>query len=292
MRREFQENSRYLLQRRQPSTNLHNNHHKMNSNNDFAGLPATERLTRKVREELLALPYSAFLLVVARLLERQGYRQVRLLGRKEFVGRNRSGGWDLEATAPRQQAMSAGQAGPRCIIQVKQFDKLTVQQRTVDELRGCILRSGAGLGILITTSRFSPVAQEAAQTSSLAPIVLLSGKELLSLLIQQRLGVFQKPNSKWAVDLEFFRSIREVEPGNVWEAGAKGAVKRDRGQHLLSYVSSSAITNYLPKDNHLPENRQSLSFTPSKSQVMHFSIMLSAEPGCGSEPGTKRNKQS
>ena len=254
----------------------------MNSDNHFTDLPATERLFSQVREELLELPYSAFLLVIARLLERQGYRQVRLLGRKEFVGRNRSGGWDLEAIAPRQQAMSTGEAGSRCIIQVKQFDELAVQQRTVDELRGCILRAGAGLGVLITTSRFSPVAQEAAQASSLAPVVLLDGKELLSLLIQQRLGVGQKPNSKWAVDPEFFRSIREVEPGNVREAGVKRAAKRDRGRHL----SSNANTNYLP------ENRQSPSFTPQKRHVLHLSIVLSTEPGCGSKPGTKGNKQS
>ena len=254
----------------------------MNSDNNSNTLPIKEYISAQVREQLLSLPYSAFLSVIAQLLERQGYRRIRLLGRKEFVGRNRSGGWDLESIAPRQQAMSAGQAGPQCIIQVKQFDELAVQQRTVDELRGCILRSGAGLGVLITTSRFSPVAQEAAQASSLAPVVLLSGKELVSLLLQQRLGVSQKPNGNWAVDLEFFHSIREMESGHVREAGAKRTVKRDLGRHL----STNAIINYLPA------NRQSPSFTPSKSQVLHFSIVLSAEPGCGSEPETKRNKQS
>ncbi len=264
----------------------------MNSDNTFTVLPATERLSALVREELLALPYSAFLLVIARLLERQGYRHVRLLGRREFVGRNRSGGWDLEATSPRQQATTASQAGPRCIIQVKQFDELAVQQRTVDELRGCILRAGVGLGVLITTSRFSHVAQEAAQASSLAPVVLLDGKELVSLLIQQRLGVRLKPNGKWAIDPEFFRSIREVEPGNAQEAGARRVAKRDRGRLL----SSHAITNYLPEN--LPENRQSPLSKPQKRHVLNLTIVLSAEPGCGRKSGTRRksgtkgNKQS
>lgn len=254
----------------------------MNSDNDFTVSPATERLSSQVREELLALPYSAFLLVVARLLERQGYREVRLLGRRGFVGRNRSGGWDLEATTPGRYVITAGQAGSRCIIQVKQFDELAVQQRTVDELRGCILRAGAGMGLLITTSRFSPVAQEAAQASSLAPVALLDGKELVSLLIQQRLGVRLKPNGKWAVDPKFFRSIRGAEPDNAQEAGTKRAANRDRGRLPSSHASAGCV----------PENRQSLSSTPRKSHVLHLSIVLGADAGYGSEPGTKGNKQS
>jgi len=252
-----------------------------NLDNDFAISPTTDKLSSRVREELLALPYSAFLLVIAWLLERQGYRHVRLLGRKGFVGRNRSGGWDLEATAPGQQVMTAGQAGSRCIIQVKQFDELAVQQRTVDELRGCILRAGAGMGLLITTSRFSPVAQEAAQASALAPVVLLDGDELLSLLIRQRLGVRQKPNGKWDVDPEFFRSIREVEPVNAQEGEAERVTKRDRGR----LPSSHAYANYLP------ENRQRPSSTSPQRYVLHLSVVLGADPGCGSEPGTKGNKQ-
>ncbi len=254
----------------------------MNSDNNSHVLPATDRLSTQVREELIALPYFAFLLVIARLLERQGYRHVRQIGRRGFIGRNRSGGWDLEATSPGQKAMNAGQAGPQCIIQVKQFDELAVQQRTVDELRGCILRAGVGLGVIITTSRFSPVAQEAAQASLLAPVVLLDGKELVSLFIQQKLGVRLKPNGKWTIDPEFFRSIREVEPGHAQEAGAKKAAKRDRDRLL----SSHAIASYVP------ENRQSPSSTPPKRHVLHLSIVLGAEPGCGSKPGTRGNKQS
>ena len=138
------------------------------------------------------------------------------------------------------------------------------------------------MGLLITTSRFSPVAQEAAQASSLAPVALLDGKELVSLLIRQRLGVRLKPNGKWDVDPTFFRSIREVEPGNAQEAEAKRMAKRDRGQLLSGHASAG----------YLPENRQSPSSTPQKRQVLHLSIVLSAEPGTRSKPGTEGNKQS
>ena len=45
----------------------------------------------------------------------------------------------------------------KVIVQGKQFDTLTVFQRSVDELRGTCLRAGAAEALLITTSAFSPV---------------------------------------------------------------------------------------------------------------------------------------
>ncbi len=242
----------------------------MNPDNVSPLSPATERLCARLREELLALPYAAFLLVIARLLERQGYRGVSLLGRKGFVGRNRSGGWDVEAIAPGQQLAASGQQGLRCIIQVKQFDELAVQQRSVDELRGCVLRAGAGLGLLITTSRFSPVARQAAQASSLAPVVLLDGDGLLSLLLSQRLGVRQKPNGKWEIDPEFFRTVRsqaarKAQEEKAQEEKAKKVTKRKQNRLL----SSPAIADSWP------DNRQcSPCVPPQKRRVLHLSIVL------------------
>lgn len=258
----------------------------LGTGNDLAGSPttdhfATDRLATQVREELLAIPYSAFLLVIARLLERQGYSRVRLLGRKGFVGRNRSGGWDLEAKAPCHQPMSPGEEGFLCIIQVKQFDDLAVQQRSVDELRGCILRADAGLGVLITTSRFSPVAQEAAQASSLAPIVLLDGDRLLTLLIQQKLGICLKPGGTWEVDLAFFHSLREE---NSLDADTTGAEKRQK-RHLRQRLPS------LTRDDTLPKKREHQPSTPPKGHVLHLSIVLNAEPGCGKGFEIRRKKR-
>lgn len=256
-----------------------------NLDNDFAGLPATdlpatERLSSQVREELLALPYSAFLQVIARLLERQGYREIRLLGRKGFVGRNRGGGWDLEAKAPWNQATIAGQEGSRCVIQVKHFDELVVQQRSVDELRGCILRAGVGMGLIITTSRFSPVAQEAAEASSLAPVLLLGGDRLLSLLIHQKLGVRQKPGGKWDVDLAFFRSVREEASLNAQEAEAK--------QEGEAKMGKKGNSKWSPL--HKNSNGQVLFQENSSGHVLHLSIVLAADSGYGNEPGTKEKK--
>lgn len=252
-----------------------------NSEIGSTALRVMDPLTDQVREELLALPYAAFLSVIIRLLERQGYRQVRLLERKGFVGRNRSGGWDLEAKAPWHQPMAPGKEGPWCIIQVKQFDDLAVQQRSVDELRGCILRANAGLGILITTSRFSPVAQEAAQASPLAPVLLLDGDGLLTLLVQQKLGVCLTSGGEWAVDLAFFRSLREEASLNAQTAGAERTQKRRPSRRLPS----------LSKADHLLEKRGRPSSSLPKGHVLHLSIVLGAEPSFGNGPETRGNKR-
>ena len=256
-----------------------------NSDKAFAGFPATDLPVSQVKEELrgelLALPYAALLAVIVRLLERQGYSQVRRLGRKRFVGRNRGGGWDLEAKAPQDQPMAPGKEGSWCIIQVKQFDDLAVQQRYVDELRGCLLRANAGLGLLITTSRFSPVAQEAAQASPLAPVVLLDGDRLLVLLIQQRLGICLTPNGTWEVDLAFFRSLREEASLDAQTSGAAKVQKRRPGRRLPGLTGADP----------LPEKRESPSSTLLKGQVLHLSIVLGAEPDVGTGPGTRGNKR-
>jgi len=158
-------------------------------------------------EQLYALPYGSFLVLIARLLEKQGSKNVQALNRRGFVGRNRSGGWDMEAILPGQFSAIKGREGTRCIIQVKQFKDLAVQQRTVDELRGCCLRASAGMGLLITTSRFSPVARAAAQSSPLAPVGLIDGEQLLTLLVDQKLGVRQSQDGKWEVDQDYFRTL-------------------------------------------------------------------------------------
>ena len=151
----------------------------------------------------------------------------------------------------------------------------------MDELRGCILRANAGLGVLITTSRFSPVAQEAAQASPLAPVVLLDGDRVLTLLIQQNLGVCLTPGGEWGVDLAFFRSLREEASLNAPAAGAEKMQKRHPSRRPPS----------LTRTDPLPEKREFPSSNPLKGHVLHLSIVLGAEPGCGNGPETRGKKQ-
>ena len=78
-----------------------------------------------------------------------------LSGAAASRGRNRAGGWDLEA----YDCIDGDCFG--CIVQVKQFASQAIYQRHVDELRGCLLRAGGREAWLITLSTFSAPARAA-----------------------------------------------------------------------------------------------------------------------------------
>ena len=234
-------------------------------------------LQRLLRAHLLALPYGAFLQFLARLLERQGGLNVRPTGREGFVGRNRAGGWDIEADLPEQGGLTSRVVQSntdhrvKYLVQVKQFDALAVQQRTVDELRGCCLRAGAGRGLILTTSRFSPVAQAAAQASALAPITLIDGEMLLTLLLQHKMGVRQSLDGGWRIDSEFFRKLGKTaknQPETVLKARAGGR----RSFHTEALQDHPSP----PKPTSLkPNSFKPCPTMPSQTYVLHLSIVLS-----------------
>jgi len=168
-------------------------------------------LAQHLRSRLLALDFPAFARCVCRLMETLGYEDVRLTGRREWKGYNRpgGGGYDLEAVLP------GGLTPRRVIAQIKQFEALTVHQRSVDELRGACLRVGAAEAMLVTTSNFSEVVRKRAAApvpadTLIAPLRLMDGNELVSLLIQHRLGVRERGLGRLRrleIDEAFFTNI-------------------------------------------------------------------------------------
>ena len=137
-----------------------------------------------LRQRLLTLPFDAFASLVARLLPALGYENVRLAGRHNYRGRNGrdgAGGFDLLAT----------KGGRKVLVQLKQFEEVrSLYQRSIDELRGVALRSGAAEALLLTTGGFSPtVDREALRRSPIASVVTIDGDELVELLHRHRVGV-------------------------------------------------------------------------------------------------------
>lgn len=190
--------------------------------------PSIEQPIRsQLRRHLLALNYHAFAHCLCLLLTKIGYEDVQVAGRTHWKGRNCEGGYDIEAYLP------AGVGRRKVIVQSKQFDTLTVYQRSVDELRGTCLRAGADEALLITTSAFSPVVLQNAETPAapVAPVRLLAGQELLNLLILHRIGVWEevgRTESRMAgdapcrvgVDTAFFEELSRTYPGNRRSAPA------------------------------------------------------------------------
>jgi len=260
---------------------------------DIAPLPAGGRvhlptrpksdqgLRGQLREQLLALPYRSFLQVISRLLEKEGATHVRPAGRDGFVGRNRSGGWDLEAMLPEEQGLAGSGGAHRCIVQVKQFGRLTVQQRTVDELRGCTLRAGASQGLLLTTSDFSQVARRAALSSPLAPIRLLDGETLLTLLIQNGLGVRRWKGGSVRLDPEFFVALgdEQIQDEQTQDQQIESVVKHD---HVVKQ-------NHVVKQDHPAQaasspKPQPLTQTLPQETVLRLSLTLGAKTGGRRQP--------
>ena len=243
---------------------------------DAALTAPSKSFRRDLREHLLALSYRSFLRVVAQLLERQGSQNVRFVGRDGFVGRNQGEGWDLEAVLPPLQSFACGQPGVRSLVQVKQFDGLSVQQRSVDELRGCCLRAGAGQGLLVTLSRFSPVAVQAAKASALAPVALVGGEDFLNLLIQHGMGVVRLVSGTLELDPEFFQvldakvgvSLKVRAKKEKANASASANVQRRTGKPAKPLIVSTA-----------PRVSLDGKAYSSETTVLHFSVTVDARAG-------------
>ena len=198
-------------------------------------------LRHELRRRLLALPYRAFLQVAVHLLKEQGYTAARPAGRDHWKGRNTAGGWDVEAD------FQAGALGTlHCIAQVKQFDTLVVAQRQVDELRGTCLRARSSQAILITLSTFSPPARKAAQANtSVAPVRLIDGDELLNMLVDTKLCLRRLRSGAWTLDEDYFAMLKET--------SAKGTSAKGRAVSQTGTARSSAAGSSAPKDSVLPQ---------------------------------------
>ena len=128
------------------------------------------------------LTYFALSICVQRLFTELGFTDVRLLNRQFLRGRTEHGGIDMTA-------ITQTPLGPSpTIIQVKR-PQTPVSRRSVDELRGTLLRCGAAYGILVTTSTFSPKAVFAAHAFRGRPIRLINGRELAALMVDNGIGI-------------------------------------------------------------------------------------------------------
>ncbi len=173
-----------------------------------APMPDNTALKRQLRERLLSLSYRAYLQVVTHLLAAQGYSRVCPAARVGRKGPNQGRGWDIEAE------LETGVSGRlRTLVQVKQFGALPVQLRSVDELRGVCLRSGAHQALLVTVSTFSRVAEQAARAEQrIVPVRLIGGDTLLDLLVAQGIGVQKSRSGRGELDEPYFGRLSERFP--------------------------------------------------------------------------------
>lgn len=167
-----------------------------------------QALRDALKTELLTLSFHGFEACVQDLLHALGYTQVSLLERTAIRQRTGHGGHDLAA------ASETGVTQTRVLIQVKQYLR-PVSRRFVDELAGCLARSAAEQGMIITTGIFSKAAVNAAQAHQVVPIRLVGGDELLDLLVAEQVGVKalgDGEGAEWQIDRTYFQSLYERYP--------------------------------------------------------------------------------
>lgn len=141
----------------------------------------------KIRITLLSLTFPEYVATVARLLDALGYRNVRPMGSPHEKGRNAFGGMDLCAE------QGQGLTSSKVIVQAKRY-RDPVPRSFVDEIRGAMIRTGSGQGIIFTTSEFSPAATLAALSGQhAAPVRLVDGSEMVRLMVAHRVELSGAP---------------------------------------------------------------------------------------------------
>jgi restriction endonuclease Mrr len=165
-------------------------------------------LRQQIENMIVDLPYPALERLVVLLLRSMGYRDIRIVDGGKQRGFSRFGGMSMTARAngPLNTALT--------LIQVKQID---LQRRYVDELRGAMLRWGAGHGIIVATGKVPGKAKFAAELYPGRPVRIISRRQLAKLLIVQGLGVRTAPlpvgsSDNLIMDSLFFEMLTESNP--------------------------------------------------------------------------------
>lgn len=153
---------------------------------------------RRLRDRLARMHPYRFEYLVGTLLERIGYEDV------EVTKQSGDKGVDVIAT------IQMGITRVTEVVQVKRH-QANIPRQTLDQLRGVLPFHKAIRGTIITLGGFAKGCTEAATHPGAAPITLIDGERLLSLLIENGLGVRSEPQPVYELDEAFFEDSGEPE---------------------------------------------------------------------------------
>jgi restriction system protein len=142
-----------------------------------------EQSNRKARAELLkrikAMPPADFEELVGELLAAIGFDEV------EVTSRSKDGGIDVRGTLVVGDVIRT-----RLAVQVKRW-KNNVQAPVIQQVRGSL--GAHEQGLVITTSDFSQGARKEAERRDTTPVALMTGEQLVALLVESEIGVKRTP---------------------------------------------------------------------------------------------------
>ena len=152
----------------------------------------------QLRELLLNMDAVAFEHLVKHLLEKMGYQNV------EVTSPSADGGIDVVGD------IEVGITQVREVVQAKRH-RNPISLDVLDRVRGILHRFSAIRGTIITTSRFSRPAEQAAFEEGGAPITLIDGDKLIELLIEHGIGIEKRSLEVLTVVPDNFRNLSSPE---------------------------------------------------------------------------------
>lgn len=136
-------------------------------------------IRERLKERLLEGSASEFESLIATLLTEMGFEDV------EVTPASGDGGIDVRGTLLVEDAVRL-----RMAVQAKRW-KQNVQTPAVQQLRGSL--GAHEQGLIITTSDFSRGARSEAARPDAAPVALVTGEQLIGLLVRHGIGVARAP---------------------------------------------------------------------------------------------------
>ena len=130
---------------------------------------------KQLHETLHLMPAAEFELLIGQLLIALGFEDV------EVTGRSGDGGIDVRGTLVVGAVIRTNMA-----VQVKRW-RNNVQAPIVQQVRGSLGTHDQGL--IITTSNFSSGARTEAERANAIPVALMSGEQLVQLLVENNMGI-------------------------------------------------------------------------------------------------------
>lgn len=144
-----------------------------------------QAVRKKLHERVRSMVPGAFEEVIGELLGALGFEEVTVTGRAG------DGGIDVRGTLVVGEVIRT-----RMAVQVKRW-KQNVQAPVVQQVRGSLGTHEQGL--IITTSDFSKGAREEAARGNAVPVGLMNGEQLVSLLIENDIGVTRRSHDLFAM---------------------------------------------------------------------------------------------
>ena len=135
-------------------------------------------LADQILDSVKDVPPAGFEQLVVGLLSKMGYGDGRVVGQ--------SGDQGIDGVL-NQDTLGL----EKIYVQAKRYTSGQVGEPEIRNFSGSLVAKGATKGVFITTSTFSPTAQQTAQSISLGSqfIRLIDGSELARLMIEHRVGV-------------------------------------------------------------------------------------------------------